>query len=82
MFKRVVSLLTKELILYCYLQSSGVTVNNINISVENVIAANGIMHIINTAIMPPSADLVVGDRSVRSNFFYSSVSVKVGSLTG
>ena len=50
------------------------TVNNANISVENVFAANGIIHIIDTAIMPPSADLVVGDASVRIHFFCSPVS--------
>lgn len=64
-----------------YLQSTGVTVNNINISVENVVGANGIIHIIETAIMPPRADLVVGDRSVRTHFTVLLL-VNLGSLTG
>ena len=42
--------------------------NNISLSVKNVVAANGIIHIIDTAIMPASEDLVVGNRSVSSGF--------------
>ena len=57
----------------CYPQPSGVMVNNISLSVENVVAANGIIHIIDTAIMPPSEELVVGDRSVRTGYLSSMV---------
>lgn len=45
-------------------------VNNVSLSVVNVIGANGIIHIIDTAIMPPRPDLVVGNRSVSTSFSY------------
>ena len=54
-------------------------VNNISLSVENVVAANGIIHIIDTAIMPPSEELVVGDRSVRTSYL-SSMAVRLASF--
>ena len=62
-----------------YLQSSGVRVNNIDILEGNLIGANGIVHIIDTAVMPPSADLILGSRSV-SNHCCIGQLIKLGSL--
>jgi len=56
-------------------------VNNINISVGSIIAANGILHVIDIALMPPSADLVIGNRSV-STYFLLSVNVASPPMQG